>query len=327
MRAAVALEWSMRHRLQMSRGLLAFLLVLAVSAPISAQGRGGGIVKSDTGQPIKGATILARAGNPEVQQPDSFTSTTDEKGRFAMVGLPRGEWTFYVRAPGFVPADGGTVNIRAIAPNPPFTFTLTKASTAPSALGSLPAKDLQTQLSTAEGLYNSQRWDEAIAAYRAILVKAPALNSINLQIAAAYRGKKEFDGAIGVYNDLLKAEPNNDRAKLGIAMANLEKGDLDAAERTLEVAAETAGATREVFYGLGDVKLAKSKTDEAVRAYTRASDADPTWGKPIFALGQIAMSKDDKAGATKYFEKVVAVDPMSPEAAQAKAAIEQLKRQ
>ena len=154
----------MRHRLHVSRGLLVIVICVAASGGAAAQGRVGGTVKSETGQPIRGATILARAGNPEVQQPDSFTSTTDEKGRFAMVGLPRGEWTFYVRAPGYIPTDGGTVNIRAIAPNPAFTFTLAKAATMPSALGSLEAKDLQTQLRAADGFYNAQRWDEAIAA-------------------------------------------------------------------------------------------------------------------------------------------------------------------
>ena len=51
--------------------------------------------------------------------------------------------------------------------------------------------------------------------------------SINLQIAAAYRGKKAFDAAITAYNDLLKVDPTNDKAKVGIAMASLEKGDLD----------------------------------------------------------------------------------------------------
>jgi Flp pilus assembly protein TadD len=315
----------MRDGLRVSRAVLAVLLVVTATGRVAAQGRVGGTVKSETGQPIKGATITARAGDPDTQQPDSFTSTTDEKGRFAMVGLPRGDWSFNVQAPGFMP-DGGTVTIRAIAPNPPFAFTLKKAAVTPSVLGSLESKDLQAQLTTADGLYNNQRWDEAIAAYRVILTKAPGLSVINLQIAAAYRNKKEFDGAIEVYNLLLKADPANNKAKVGMAMANVEKGDLDAAEKTLEAAGQTASATREVFYSLGDVKLAKSKPDEAVRAYQRASDVDPTWGKPVFALGRVAMSRDDRPGAMKYFEKVVDVDPMSPEAAQAKAAIEQLKR-
>ena len=36
------------------------------------------------------------------------------------------------------------------------------------------------------------------------MAKAPALSVINLQIAAAYRNKKDYDGAIAAYNELLE---------------------------------------------------------------------------------------------------------------------------
>ena len=65
------------------------------------------------------------------------------------------------------------------------------------------------------------------------MAKAPALSVINLQIAAAYRNKKDYDNAIAAYNELLKADPNNDKANVGIGMTNLEKGDFAAAEETL----------------------------------------------------------------------------------------------
>ena len=65
------------------------------------------------------------------------------------------------------------------------------------------------------------------------MTKAPTLSVINLQIAAAYRNKKEYDNAIAAYNELLKADPNNDKAKIGLGMTNLEKGDLAAADETL----------------------------------------------------------------------------------------------
>src|SRR5204862_4789749 len=112
----------------------------------------------------------------------------------------------------------------------------------------------QAELGAADALYNAQKWDESITAYRAILAKAPALSVINLQIAAAYRNKKDYDGAIAAYNDLLKADPNNDKAKIGIGMTNLEKGDMQAAEETLSRAAEGQSPTREVFYNLAEVK-------------------------------------------------------------------------
>ena len=81
-----------------------------------------------------------------------------------------------------------------------------------------------------------------------------------------------------------------------------------------------------MFYNLGEMKLAKAKTAEALQAYRRAAEIDPAWGKPLFAMGRVARGTGDVAGALKYFAKVIEVDPRSPEAEQAKAAIEQLKK-
>jgi tetratricopeptide (TPR) repeat protein len=109
-------------------------------------------------------------------------------------------------------------------------------------------------------------------------------------------------------------------------MTNLEKGDLKAAEDTLTKAAEGTSPTREVFYNLGEVKFAKGQADDAAKWYQKAVDADGTWGKPLLKLAFVALNKGDNAGALKLSEKVVAVDPTSPEAAAAKQLIEQLKK-
>jgi Flp pilus assembly protein TadD len=302
--------------------LLAAALLLALAGNASAQaGRVTGVVKDDHGDPVKGATVLAE--NPDAS-PTSFTASTDEKGRFGIIGLRSGVWSLRASAPGYS-SDGGELNVRTMpGVTPPVTFTLQKFVAPPSALGTTAPRDLQTALASADTLYNNQKWDEAIVAYSAILEKSPSLSVINLQIAAAYRNKKAYDNAITAYNQLLKADPNNDKAKAGIAMTNLEKGDLDMAERTLEVAAKAPGATREIFYDLGEVKLARSQADEAIKAYERAAQVDPTWGKPPFALGRIAMNKGDTITARKYFQTVMDIDPISPEGAQATTMLRQL---
>jgi Flp pilus assembly protein TadD len=309
------------------RGVTTAMVALALYGTAAAQtGRVGGQVKDEAGQPIKGATITAE--NPGAS-PSSFTATTDDKGRFSIIGLKSGGWTFTAQAPGFAP-ESGKMNVQTIgSPNPPLTFTLRKGGgtgVPAGALGGVAAKDLQAELAAADALYNAQKWDESIAAYRAIMTKAPSLSVINLQVAAAYRNKKDYDSALAAYNDLLKTDPNNDKAKIGIGMTNLEKGDLDAAEQTLTAASQSVSATREVFYNLGEVEFARGKSDEAAAAYTRASQMDPKWGKPIFGLGKVALNKSDTKGAIDYFNKVVEVDPTSPEAAQAKAVVEQLKK-
>jgi tetratricopeptide (TPR) repeat protein len=286
-------------------------------------GRVGGTFKDDGGQPIKGATITAE--NPN-SSPSSFTATTDDKGRFSVIGLRGGMWTFSVQAPGFAP-ESAKLNVSTIgSPNPPLTITLKKGGGAAGGGAGVAGKDLQAELAAADADYNAGKFDDAITKYRAIMTKAPALSVINLQIAAAYRNEKQYDSAITAYNDLLKADPNNEKAIVGIGMTNLEKGDLKAAEETLGKAAESPTASREVFYNLGEVIFAKGQADEAAKWYQKAADADKTWGKPLFKLGLVALNKGDKDGTIKMMEKVIEVDPTSPEAAQAKAVIEQLKK-
>jgi predicted TPR repeat methyltransferase len=316
----------MGHRLHLTRGALAAILVVALGVSAAAQtGRVGGTVKDEAGQPIKGATITAE--NPNAS-PSSFTATTDDKGRFSIIGLKTGTWTFSAQAPGYA-TETGRLPVQTIgSPNPPLTFTLKKGGgNAPTgALGGVAPKDLQTELAAADALYNQQKWDEAVAAYRAIMAKAPSLSVINLQIAAAYRNKKDYDGALAAYGELLKADPNNDKAIVGVGMTNLEKGDLKAAEETLTKAAQSPRPTREVYYNLGEVKFAKGATDEAAGWYQKAIELDPTWGKPLFKLALVELNKGDKEATIKALEKVIAADPTSPEAAQAKQVIEQLKK-
>ena len=316
----------MRFSTVVSRSLVVAALVAGCAASAAAQtGRVGGVVKDEAGNPIKGATVTAE--NPSAS-PSSFTAITDDKGRFSIIGMRSGQWTFTATMQGFAP-ESGKLNVQTIgAPNPPIAFTLKKGAgpTGGGALAGVNAKELQGELAAADQLYNAGQYDQAIAAYKAVLAKAPAVTAINLQIAAAYRNKKEYDNALAAYNDVLKGDPNNDRAKVGIAMTNLEKGDLKAAEESLTTVAQAPGANREVLYSLGEVKFAKGEADEAAKWYQKAAEADPAWGKPLFKLGLVALNKGDKDGTVKAMEKVIAVDPNSPEAAQAKALIEQLKK-
>jgi tetratricopeptide (TPR) repeat protein len=306
---------------------VALVAALMLSAlPAAAQtGRIGGTVKNEKGEGIKGATVTAE--NPNAT-PSTFTAVTDDRGRWSIIGLRSGTWKITASAPGYLPGSG-TLNVRTIgAPNPPVDITLTPGTAGPlgGALAGVDTKELQAELAKAEELMNAQQYDQAIAAYNAILQKAPALTMINLQIGRAYRLKKDYDAALGVYQKMLAADPNNDRAKIEIGMTNLEKGDFDAAEKTLLEVAQSPAANREVFYNLGEVLFAKGQTDEAMKWYQRAVDTDPNWGKPLFKLALGYLQKGDTAKTIETLEKVIAVDPNSPEAGMAKATIEQLKK-
>ena len=74
---------------------------------------------------------------------------------------------------------------------------------ATGALAGIAAKDLQADLAAADALFNQQKWDQAVAAYRAIMKKTPTLTVINLQIAAGVPEDEEIDAALGAYSALL----------------------------------------------------------------------------------------------------------------------------
>jgi Flp pilus assembly protein TadD len=303
--------------------LIAVAFILLASYAQAQPGRVGGIVKDEDGKPLKGATILAE--NKNIGQ--NFTATTDDKGRFMMLGLRPGAWRFFVQAPGHA-ADGVEMVVRtAGALNPGMSFALRRTSPPPSAaLGNMTAKDLQAELVDADGLFNQQKWDEAIAAYRGILAKTPGLAVINLQIAAALRNKRDLDGALDAYNSLLKLDPTSQKAVMGIVATRVDKGDIEGAIQALSEAAAGPSAGGEVFDALGDFKLRQGQPSEADAWYQRAADADPGWGRPRYKLGMSALTRGDAGAAAGFLAQVIAVDPVSTEAADAKTELDKLNK-
>ena len=201
---------------------VAAVLVLAVlSVPALAQSaRAMGTVKDLTGKPIKGAVV--RALNPDAY-PGDLSSATDDKGRFAMIGLRTGTWRFVVDAPGFLRLD---VNAGVRVGNTaPMQFSLARdPGPVPNAL----ERNVQQRLQDAAALRDAGQLDQAIAAYQDIYAKNPRLTSVNLVVADVYQRKAAqaadtatrqsmLNRAIDAYNEVLKADASNESARAGVA--------------------------------------------------------------------------------------------------------------
>ena len=221
----------------------AWSFVVFLALPAATQqpvGRLAGTVKDLSGQVIKGATI--RAVNPGATQ-DEFTSTSDQKGRWAILGLRSGTWEVSASAPGF---ESSTIAVRVamLQPNPAIQFVLVGAATR-GPLEGVDTKRLQTALSSAESLMAQERWDDAIAEYRAILAMAPPLDTVNLAIGRALRMKKDYAAAAAAYGEILKSDARNQKALLELGRTQHEQGDRSAALATLEKLVAIDGTTDE----------------------------------------------------------------------------------
>jgi len=208
------------------RNIVVVLSAMGFAAPVYAQAaRATGSVRDESGKPIKGATI--RAFNPEFG-PRVSISTSDSKGRWGMVGLRVGTYTFVVDAPGFVAQKGE--GIVRTGSTPPIAFTLEREpGLTPGALPS----NIQAQIAAANMLRDQGRIDQAITTYQEIRTRYSNLTSLNLVIGAAYRKKAALeadpsarraalDRAIESYTLLLKSDPEDPRAKAELASTQAE---------------------------------------------------------------------------------------------------------
>jgi tetratricopeptide (TPR) repeat protein len=218
----------------MGRTPLALMVVIALCAavPASAQtARAMGSVRDTEGKPIKGATI--RATNPDAYPPQ-VVSTSDDRGRWAMIGMRIGTYAFVVEAPGFLTVNASSA-VRTAA-SAPLVFTMARD---PGPVpGALPA-NIQAQLSAANMLRDQGRFDQALNAYQEIRAKNPKLNAVNLVIGGLYRSRAAneadplarralLDRAIESYEIVVTADTENERARRELESTRAEAAALPA---------------------------------------------------------------------------------------------------
>lgn len=304
------------------RWLVVAVVVLGVAAPALAQtGRITGRVTDEAGEPIPGAQI--RAENPSGSPPVRET-TTDDDGRFSMIGFASGQWRVSVEVDGYQP-DFGTVNVTQSA-TPPVDFELAAVRHAlvqalgEEAMEGLDPDEIEQELEAADAAFNSQDWDAAIAGYQSLLEKLPALTNLYTQIGQSYRARGDYEEALAAFEARLAEEPDNESVKADIARTRLAMGDLDAASE-LEATASGLDASKEDLYNLGELEFAKGDVDAAAGWYEKATMVDPNWAKPYFKLALVALNKGDMDAAKTHFQKVIDLDPNSEEGTQATATL------
>lgn len=320
------------QRLYCLRAAASAVLFVIVAACLAAAQGGAvrGKVEDTDGHPIKGATV--KASNPNGRPP--MMATTDEKGRFALIGLSGGAWTFVAEAPGFITQEGIAQIRSTTTGNAPIAFTLQRSAILPP---TLLAKQVQADITAADEMRNAGRFDQAIAAYQEIADRSPTLTMVSVVMADAIRQKAAretnptaraplYDRAIAIYEQVLKSEPENERPRIELAMTQVQKGSFDDAERTLGAAAEAQSASREMLYSLAEVRFGKGDTAGAERLFQRALNADPSWLRPKLRLGVIAYRKGDRTAATDLFRAILNADAGSPEAAEAGTYLKELNK-
>jgi hypothetical protein len=265
--------------------VLAGAMALALALPADAQtNRIGGVVRDETGAPIRGAIVRAAAGGIPGSSPMTLTTATDERGRFIFVVARSGEWQLNFEAPGFDPMTiSAAVRLTGAAPNLDIKLDRHESPELFGALAGVDSKSLSSQLASASTLLDDGRYDQAITAYRDIKTRVPALTMVNLPLGTAYLGKKSYAEAESAFQEILKADQNDANG----------------------------------LFAMGTLREAQGNTADAQNWYQKASTADGVWTRPLMKLADLARTSGDKPAALKYLGRVIDLDPSSPDGTKA----------
>jgi tetratricopeptide (TPR) repeat protein len=181
-------------------------------------GRIAGTVVDDSGRPLKGATITAENHD---QRESTFTSSSDSKGRFSVLGMRPGSWTFTIQAPGFQ-AVVHRLDVVTTRSNPPLDVRLVRrpAPALPAALVGIETMEIQRRIDSAEAADKAGDAVAALAAYRDLLTRVPALTSIYLRMGAIHERVGDQAAALAAYKRLLELDPENARARAAVDKLN-----------------------------------------------------------------------------------------------------------
>ncbi len=314
------------------------ILVLAIAATALAQQPVfRGKVVDEKGTPVPGAEMVFSAKFQSLVR----NAKTDNKGEFLMVGLPSGEFEIKAKKDG-VGEDSITTRVTQ-GQNAPVTLTLRAAApAAASSLGVAAAtansaaakanQELQALAKTGAAHLAAGRNDEAIAAYKDVVGKAPTCADCYLNLGIGHANKKEYAEAEAAFKKSIEIKPDGAEAHSRLAALYNAQRKFDLAAEASAAAAkysatgpDAAGGNAEALYNQGVTLFNGGKYPEAKTAFQGATTADPKHALAHYQLGMTALNLGDFALALSSLEQYLALDPNGAKAAEVKAALPAVK--
>jgi cytochrome c-type biogenesis protein CcmH/NrfG len=270
----------------------AFAAFSATSTSAQSTNRIAGVVRDETGGPIRGAIVKAETGGTTTASPTALTAATDDRGRFIFVVSRSGDWRLTFEAPGFDSMTiSASVRLTGAPPNLDVKLDRHEAPETTGVMAGIDVKSLSTQLASAAAWLDQGNYDQAIAAYRDIRAKTPALTLVNLQLGNAYVLRKSYPEAETAFQEILKTDADDANG----------------------------------LFAMGTVKEAEGNATEAASWYRKASGADRFWTRPLMKLASIARQEGDRTAAAGYLARVIDLDAGSADGIQALSLQKQLQ--
>lgn len=147
------------------------------------------------------------------------------------------------------------------------------------------------------------KWQDAAAAYRALLAEDPSMTDVWLQLAGTLDRAGQPQAALDAYRQLIERSPTNAAALTGAAATLVQLGRYDDARAHAELAIAVAPLAAHEL--LARLAVQRRDADAARHHAAEAAKADPTHPMPAFVDGLLLYNSGAYAAAIPPLQNAV----------------------
>lgn len=282
-------------------GGLLMAVVLAGGEALAQTGTARGKVLDEAGKGIVDAKVVLDFQGGVTRH---YETKTNKKGEFTQVGLFPGDYKIMAGKDGYA-ANGieHKIGIGDVTYLP--DIKLADAKKVAEAQAAKQQEDIVPMFNRAADLGKAGKLDEAEAAYKEVVAKAPNIPEAHVNLGYIYRQKKDWANAEASYKKALELRPGYSEATSGLIAVYQGSGQADKAR---ELASSATGDAT-VQFDLAAELLNENKYEEALAAFQKAAAADPSNPEPIYYIGAIMVGLNKVDEARTNLEKYLSMNP------------------
>ncbi len=307
------------------------VLTLLISSSLFSQaGRGKGriygIVKDKEGKPIEGAKITATYLKSTIVK---RIVTSDKKGKWSIIGMGSGNWSFLIEAKGYKPVEV-VRNIKQLSLNKPILVNLEKSEAAKIEKGN---KEFVAKIQEADSLLKEKKYEEALKIYLELYKNNPQIDTLLYNIGNCYKFSGDYDNALKYFNELLQKEEKKEKKNekvyietlIAIGDTYLKQNKFEDAKVYFEKAFRMKPKDEILAYDLAEIYFNNIKMKEAISYYKKALEIKPEWHELYIKIGYAYINLGNYKMAKEYLNKYLKLEPNSQQAATIKQVLKSLE--
>ncbi len=312
--------------------VLCFNLSLNLSAQ---QGRGKGRlrgqVQDEIGNPIEGAKIVAQ----HLQYKTTFTSESNKKGSWAVMGLGTGYFRITASKEGYGTVSHEMKVSQFSKQNSPLSIILRKIQVAEMNRPGIEDEGSVVLFEEGNELFDQKKYAEAAAKFEEFVGKNPSVYLVNINIGNCYKEMGEYDKAIEIYTKVLEkvkeekesteSEKSVARALTGMGETYFKQGNLEKASEYFRQAIDNFPEDEALAFTVGEIFFKQGETDAAIEYFLLAVKIKGSWAPTHRQLGYAYLNKGKYRLAVDSLKKFVELAPDDPQAENIKNLIPKLE--